>query len=109
MNETDQVRELAELLAEVEEGDPLRWQGLAITPEEARHLIAQHLKTFLDEVAGSTPNQDAVVSVLLIAMGHLLLENMQLHAERILRETGKLFDVNDWLTAMTKTNREGGE
>jgi hypothetical protein len=80
MNE-DRVSALLTLMHDVEAGDPLDFGALSLDEAEARRLVALSMLKLRDDLAALPAEERELV--LMASAGHLVLENLLLHYERL--------------------------
>ena len=77
-------RLLARLAREVEEGDPIAWDGVAIDREAVYDLIASQIAEMMQGYAAKGVPGDRQTLILLATVVKLTVENFVLH-QRLLR------------------------
>ena len=100
--------DLAALMHEVEQEDPIDFADLPFPEDELRQLVASHLC----EMAASMENfstEDKLMTLLAVS-AKLVLENMVLHVQ-LLRRHGLPIgdDVNALLSRLQKGDGKGGD
>jgi hypothetical protein len=81
---TDHVKVLLTLMEDVEAGDPLDFGAIPLDEAEARRLVALSILKIRDDLAAIDAPAEERELVLMASAGHLVLENMLLHYQRLI-------------------------
>lgn len=87
---------LAELIADIEDGDPVDLSDLSIDEENVRQLMANHLCEIDQRLAEHGLAAEERLEMMAAIAAHTLVENLALQLERLQNEDG------DSLTAFRK-------
>lgn len=87
---------LMAIMAEIEEGDPLDFSSLSVSPEDARHLMAAHFCEVDRKLADAGLGSEERLTVMAAIAAHLTEENMLLNAATLMR-LEKSGDFQAWL------------
>lgn len=79
----DHVNLLLTLMQDVEAGDPLDFGAIPLDEAEARRLVALSMLKIRDDLAAINAPAEERELVLMASAGHLVLENMLLHYQRL--------------------------
>jgi len=80
---TDHVKVLLTLMQDVEAGDPLDFGAIPLDEAEARRLVVLSMLKIRDDLAAIDAPTEERELVLMASAGHLVLENMLLHFQRL--------------------------
>jgi len=98
---------LASLIAEIEAGDPLDFNALAIDADGARQLMANHFCAVDQQLEEAGLPMAQRLEMMAAIAAHAMVENMLLHVERLRRRPGDM-DFRVWM-ARHGIGRPGGD
>lgn len=78
-------RQLARLAREVEDGDPIAWEGLELDRDTVYDLIASQIAEMVNGFTARGVSRDRQTLILLATVVKLTVENFVLH-QRLLRD-----------------------
>lgn len=88
------------LLAELEQGDPLEFGEMPADEQSARRLVALSMAKVSDDLAAQGISAESREALALAIAARVLLDNMRLHYQLLVRQGKPVPDANALLRAI---------
>lgn len=88
------------LLAELEQGDPLEFGETPVDEADARRLVALSMAKFSDDLAAQGIGAESREALALATAARVLLDNMRLHYQLLVKQGEPTPDANALLRAI---------